>query len=245
LDLSKHSGDHRWPLCINDYSLSPARFAGSRVHTHHREWFAAEFERPVLLFSGGRTRFVHAGGGGEGGGRARVPFPVMHVRHRHNSRGPRLLRDSRWRRRRAVYRGPSVQEYHRRRAGVCRGDRPVASANRLKDHDAARAHRPGTQSTRCSAVPAGRAKARAKERVFLVPGRVRPVGSEQRPRLWASTNNRIPTGPTALVGCSRCPLDRANVWSTSQQRGRENPVHRLRAHAQRVGAAKNLLADGP
>ena len=45
----------------------------------------AEFERPVLLFSGGKDSIVHASPGARRRSRpARIPFPVMHVDTGHN-----------------------------------------------------------------------------------------------------------------------------------------------------------------
>src|SRR4029079_13952745 len=46
---------------------------------------AAEFERPVLLFSGGKDSVVMAHTAAKAFAPARLPFPVMHVDTGHNS----------------------------------------------------------------------------------------------------------------------------------------------------------------
>ena len=57
---------------------------------------------------------------------------------------------------------------------------PRASRNRLQTDDAARRHRASTGSTPCfGGARRDEEKARAKERVFSLPRRVRPVGPEE------------------------------------------------------------------
>ena len=67
----------------NDYSLSQLDSLESESIHIIRE-VAAEFERPVLLFSGGKDSLVMLALAEKAFWPARVPFPVMHVDTGHN-----------------------------------------------------------------------------------------------------------------------------------------------------------------
>src|SRR5215471_12868093 len=67
----------------NDYSLSQLDFLEAESIHIIRE-VAAEFERPVLLFSGGKDSIVMLGLAEKAFWPARIPFPVMHVDTGHN-----------------------------------------------------------------------------------------------------------------------------------------------------------------
>src|SRR6202046_2004306 len=66
-----------------DYSLSQLDVLESEAIHVMRE-VAAEFERPVLLFSGGKDSIVMLALAERAFAPARIPFPVMHVDTGHN-----------------------------------------------------------------------------------------------------------------------------------------------------------------
>ena len=67
----------------SDYSLSQLEFLEAESIHIMRE-VAAEFERPVLLFSGGKDSIVMLALAERAFWPAKVPFPVMHVDTGHN-----------------------------------------------------------------------------------------------------------------------------------------------------------------
>jgi sulfate adenylyltransferase subunit 2 len=151
---------------------------------------AAEFERPVLLFSGGKDSAVMLHVAVKAFHPARLPFPVMHVDTGHNFREVIEFRDRRVadgdlrlvvaRVQEAIDAGKVVEE-----------NGPRASRNRLQTAvllDAIEEHR-------FDAVFGGarrdEEKARAKERVFSFRdefGQWDP--KNQRPELWNLYNGR-------------------------------------------------------
>jgi sulfate adenylyltransferase subunit 2 len=151
---------------------------------------AAEFERPVLLFSGGKDSAVMLHLAVKAFAPARLPFPVMHVDTGHNF--PEVLE---FRDRRVAELGvrlvvASVQEAID--AGkVVEETGPRASRNRLQTT----ALLDAIEANRFDAVFGGarrdEEKARAKERVFSFRddfGQWDP--KNQRPELWTLFNGR-------------------------------------------------------
>ena len=67
----------------SDYQLSQLDVLEAESIHVMRE-VAAEFERPVLLFSGGKDSIVMLALAEKAFGPARIPFPVMHVDTGHN-----------------------------------------------------------------------------------------------------------------------------------------------------------------
>src|SRR5450755_2414152 len=67
----------------SDYSLSQLEVLEAESIHVMRE-VAAEFERPVVLFSGGKDSIVMLALAERAFAPARVPFPVMHVDTGHN-----------------------------------------------------------------------------------------------------------------------------------------------------------------
>jgi sulfate adenylyltransferase subunit 2 len=154
---------------------------------------AAEFERPVLLFSGGKDSIVLLRLAEKAFRPARFPFPVMHIDTGHNF--PEVLE---FRDRRVAELGErlivaSVQESIDK--GRVREEPGNPSRNRLQTTtllDAIAEHQ-------FDAVFGGarrdEEKARAKERVFSLRdefGQWEP--RSQRPELWALYNGRIRRG---------------------------------------------------
>src|SRR5215469_1066802 len=79
----RHTGVHLMAPLRNDYSLSQLdSLEAESVHIIRE--VAAEFERPVLLFSGGKDSIVMLALAERAFWPARIPFPVMHVDTGHN-----------------------------------------------------------------------------------------------------------------------------------------------------------------
>ncbi len=155
---------------------------------------AAEFERPVLLFSGGKDSIVMLALAERAFSPARIPFPFMHVDTGHNF--------------------PEVLEFRDRRVAELGGRLVVASvqesidAGRVVEETGRFASRNRLQTTtlldaiadnRFDAVFGGarrdEERARAKERVFSFRdefGQWDP--KNQRPELWNVYNTRIRRG---------------------------------------------------
>jgi sulfate adenylyltransferase subunit 2 len=173
---------------------------------------AAEFERPALLFSGGKDSIVMLALAEKAFWPARIPFPVMHVDTGHNF--PEVLE---FRDRRVAELGvrlviASVQESID--AGrVAEETGRHASRNRLQTVtllDAIEEHR---FDALFGGARRDEEKARAKERVFSFRdefGQWDP--KNQRPELWSLYNTRIRRGEHIRV----FPLSNwteLDVWS--------------------------------
>jgi sulfate adenylyltransferase subunit 2 len=155
---------------------------------------AAEFERPVLLFSGGKDSIVMLALAERAFAPARVPFPVMHVDTGHNFREVLDFRDRRVDELGVRLIVASVQDSID--AGkVTEETGRWASRNRLQTTTLLDA----IADNRFDAVFGGarrdEEKARAKERVFSFRdefGQWDP--KNQRPELWNIYNTRIRRG---------------------------------------------------
>ncbi|QVQ51405.1 sulfate adenylyltransferase subunit CysD [Spiractinospora alimapuensis] len=160
---------------------------------------AAEFERPVLLFSGGKDSIVMLRLAEKAFWPGPIPFPVMHVDTGHNFPEVMEFRD-----RRVAETGvrlivASVQEQID--AGVVR--EPTgrwASRNRLQTSallDALEHHR---FDAAFGGARRDEEKARAKERIFSFRdefGQWEPKA--QRPELWNTFNTRVAQGENIRV----------------------------------------------
>ena len=145
---------------------------------------AAEFERPVLLFSGGKDSILMLHLAAKAFWPARIPFPVMHVDTGHNF--PEVIE----------YRDRQVEKYRIRL--VVASVQASIDAGRVAEETGPRASRNRLQTTtlldaieehRHDAVFGGarrdEEKARAKERIYSFRdefGRWDP--RNQRPELW-------------------------------------------------------------
>ena len=205
---------------------------------------AAEFERPVLLFSGGKDSIVMLALAARAFGPARIPFPVMHVDTGHNFAEVLDFRD-----RRADELGlrlivASVQESIDAGKVVEESGR-WASRNRLQTTTLL----DGIAEHRFDAVFGGarrdEEKARAKERIFSFRdefGQWDP--KNQRPELWNIYNTRIRRGEHIRV----FPLSNwteLDVWHYIAREQLEIPAiyyAHQRAVFERDGI---LLADNP
>jgi sulfate adenylyltransferase subunit 2 len=227
----------------NDYSLSQLdSLEAESVHIIRE--VAAEFERPVLLFSGGKDSIVMLALAEKAFWPARVPFPVMHVDTGHNF--------------------AEVLEYRDRRVAEAGVQLIVASvqesidAGRVVEETGRWASRNRLQTTTLLDAIAGHQfdavfggarrdeeKARAKERVFSFRdefGQWDP--KNQRPELWGVYNTRIRRGEHIRV----FPLSNWTELDVWEYISRENleipPIYfgHTRSVFERDGI---LLADGP
>ncbi|HJY73577.1 MAG TPA: sulfate adenylyltransferase subunit CysD [Streptosporangiaceae bacterium] len=176
-----------------DYQLSQLDVLEAEA-VHVMREVAAEFERPVLLFSGGKDSIVMLALAEKAFWPARIPFPVMHVDTGHNF--------------------PEVLEFRDRRVAELGVRLIVASvqdsidAGRVAEETGRHASRNRLQTvTLLDAIEEQRfdalfggarrdeEKARAKERVFSFRdefGQWDP--KNQRPELWNLYNARIHRG---------------------------------------------------
>jgi sulfate adenylyltransferase subunit 2 len=231
------------PLMRTDYTLSQLDVLEAESIHVIRE-VAAEFERPVLLFSGGKDSVVMLALAEKAFRPARIPFPVMHVDTGHNFREVIDFRD-----RRAAELGvrlivASVQDSID--AGrVAEETGRWASRNRLQTItllDAIEEHR---FDALFGGARRDEEKARAKERVFSFRddfGQWDP--KNQRPELWNIYNTRISRGEHIRV----FPLSNwteLDIWEYIEREELELPSVYF-AHARTVFERDGiLLADSP
>jgi sulfate adenylyltransferase subunit 2 len=231
------------PTTHSDYQLSQLDILESESIHVMRE-VASEFERPVLLFSGGKDSIVMLALAERAFWPARVPFPVMHVDTGHNFAEVLEFRDRRVAEVGARLVVASVQDSID--AGrVAEETGRFASRNRLQTTtllDAIEEHR-------FDAVFGGarrdEEKARAKERMFSFRdefGQWDP--KNQRPELWNLYNTRIKRGEHIRV----FPLSNwteLDVWYYIQREELEIPSIYF-AHQRQVFERDGiLLADSP
>ena len=179
---------------------------------------AAEFERPVLLFSGGKDSIVMLRLAEKAFWPARLPFPVMHVDTGHNFDEVLAFRDARVAELGARLVVASVQESIDK-GRVTEETGPRASRNRLQTTTLLDA----IEENRFDAVFGGarrdEEKARAKERVFSFRdefGQWDP--KNQRPELWNLYNGRHRKGEHIRV----FPISNwteLDVWQYISQEG--------------------------
>ncbi|MBB5786261.1 sulfate adenylyltransferase subunit CysD [Jiangella mangrovi] len=183
-------------MTIHEYQLSQLDYLEAEAVHVFRE-VAAELERPVLLFSGGKDSIVMLRLAEKAFWPAPMPFPVMHVDTGHNF--PEVLE---FRDRRVAELGvnlvvASVPEAIER--GLV-AEEPNGSRNRIQTPVLLEA----VEKHRFTALFGGarrdEEKARAKERVFSFRdefGQWDP--KNQRPELWNLYNGRIHLGESIRV----------------------------------------------
>jgi sulfate adenylyltransferase subunit 2 len=227
----------------SDYMLSQLDVLEAESIHVMRE-VAAEFERPALLFSGGKDSVVMLALAEKAFRPAKIPFPVMHVDTGHNFSEVIEFRDAR-----AAELGvrlivASVQDSID--AGrVTEETGRWASRNRLQTVtllDAIEEHR---FDALFGGARRDEEKARAKERVFSFRdefGQWDP--KNQRPELWNLYNTRLRRGEHIRV----FPLSNwteLDVWTYIEREGLELPPVYF-AHSREVFERDGiLLADSP
>ncbi|MGH9185284.1 MAG: sulfate adenylyltransferase subunit CysD [Acidimicrobiales bacterium] len=220
------------------YELSHLR-ALEAESVHILREVAAEFERPVMLFSGGKDSIVMLRLAEKAFWPCRLPFPVMHIDTGHNF--------------------PEVIEFRDRRVAELGARLVVASVQasidtgRVVEEDGPRASRNRLQTTtlldaieehRFDAVFGGarrdEEKARAKERVFSFRdefGQWDP--KNQRPELWSLYNGRHKRGEHIRV----FPISNwteLDIWQYLAEEGIEIPSIYY-AHRRRVFRRDGML----
>jgi len=227
----------------SDYQMSQLDVLEAEA-VHVMREVAAEFERPALLFSGGKDSIVMLALAEKAFRPARIPFPVLHVDTGHNF--PEVLQ---FRDRRVAELGvrlmvASVQDSID--AGrVAEETGRHASRNRLQTVtllDAIEEHR---LDALFGGARRDEEKARAKERVFSFRdefGQWDP--KNQRPELWSLYNTRIRRGEHIRV----FPLSNwteLDVWSYIEREELDIPSIYF-AHERQVFERDGLLlADHP
>jgi sulfate adenylyltransferase subunit 2 len=227
----------------SDYLLSQLDVLEAEAIHVMRE-VAAEFERPVLLFSGGKDSIVMLALAERAFAPARIPFPVMHVDTGHNFAEVLDFRDRRVDELGVRLIVASVQESIDAGQVVEETGR-WASRNRLQTTTLL----DGIAEHHFDAVFGGarrdEEKARAKERIFSFRdefGQWDP--KNQRPELWNVYNTRIRRGEHIRV----FPLSNwteLDVWHYIARENLEIPAiyfAHQRAVFERDGI---LLADNP
>jgi sulfate adenylyltransferase subunit 2 len=179
-----------------NYQLSQLDILESEAIYIFRE-VIAEFERPVLLFSGGKDSIVMLRLAEKAFYPARIPFPVMHVDTGHNFPEVLEFRDRRVRELGVQLVVASVQEAIDNGSVV---EPPDGTRNRIQTPVLLSA----LEKYRFTAIFGGARrdedKARAKERIFSFRddfGQWDP--KNQRPELWHLYNGRIHPGESIRV----------------------------------------------
>jgi sulfate adenylyltransferase subunit 2 len=221
----------------------PQRYQLSQLQTLEAEAIfiirevVAEFERPVLLFSGGKDSITMLRLAEKAFHPARIPFPVMHVDTGHNFQEVLDFRDRRVEQLGVQLVVASVQEAIDNGSVV---EPPDGTRNRIQTPvllDALEKHR-------FTAIFGGARrdedKARAKERIFSFRddfGQWDP--KNQRPELWSLYNGRIHDGESIRV----FPLSNwteLDVWQYIQREGIELPSIYF-AHEREVFSRRGML----
>ena len=223
------------------YELSHLEALESEAIHIFRE-VAAQLERPVLLFSGGKDSIVLLRLAEKAFRPGRFPFPIMHVDTGHNfpeviefrdrligELGERLIvasvQDS-------IDRGRVVEETG-----------PRASRNRLQTTTLLDAIAEHGFDAAFGGARRDEERARAKERVFSFRddfGQWDP--KRQRPELWALYNGRIRKGEHVRV----FPLSNwteLDIWQYIDAGEARDPLDLLRPHPRGVRARRDALRD--
>ncbi len=205
---------------------------------------AAEFERPVLLFSGGKDSVVLLRLAEKAFYPGRIPFPVMHIDTGHNFPEVIAFRD-----RRAEAIGVRL---------VVRCVQDSIDRGRVQEEKGPRASRNRLQTTtlldaieefRFDAAMGGarrdEEKARAKERVFSFRDEFGQWDPKmQRPELWSLYNTRIRRGEHVRV----FPLSNwteMDIWQYIAREGLDLPEIYFAHRRMVIDRDGMLLAVGP
>ncbi len=220
------------------YELSHLRELESEAIHIFRE-VAAEFERPVLLFSGGKDSITLLRLAEKAFAPGRFPFPVMHVDTGHNFDEVIEFRDRRVEELGARLIVASVHESNDRgRVVEQRG--PRASRNQLQTVTLLDAIEEHSFDAAFGGARRDEERARAKERVFSFRddfGQWDP--KNQRPELWNIYNGRIHKGEHVRV----FPLSNwteLDVWQYIDEEGLEIPAIYY-SHRREVFARDGML----
>ncbi|HLH58367.1 MAG TPA: sulfate adenylyltransferase subunit CysD [Streptosporangiaceae bacterium] len=230
-------------LMRTDYTLSQLDVLEAESIHVIRE-VAAEFERPALLFSGGKDSVVMLALAEKAFHPARIPFPVMHVDTGHNFPEVIEFRDKRVAELGVRLIVASVQDSIDAGRATEETGR-WASRNRLQTVTLLDAIEDNRFDALFGGARRDEEKARAKERVFSFRdefGQWDP--KNQRPELWNLYNTRIRRAEHIRV----FPLSNwteLDIWEYIEREGLELPPVYF-AHARNVFERDGiLLAEGP
>ena len=157
----------------------------------------AEFEHPVLLFSGGKDSIVMLRLAQRAFHPARIPFPVLHIDTGHNFPEVLAFRDARVRELGVNLVVASVQDAIEAGTVV---EPPDGTRNRIQTPVLLDALERGGYTAVFGGARRDEDKARAKERIFSFRddfGQWDP--KNQRPELWGLFNSRIHAGESIRV----------------------------------------------
>jgi sulfate adenylyltransferase subunit 2 len=157
----------------------------------------AEFERPVLLFSGGKDSIVMLRLAEKAFAPGRIPFPVLHVDTGHNFAEVLEFRDRRVEELAVTLHVASVPDAIDK--GLVR-EAPDGTRNRIQTPVLLDAVEKGRFDALFGGARRDEEKARAKERVFSFRdefGQWDP--KNQRPELWTLYNGRVHPGESIRV----------------------------------------------
>ena len=219
-----------------DYRLSQLQMLEAESVHIFRE-VAAELERPVLLFSGGKDSLVMLRLAEKSFWPARIPFPLLHIDTGHNFQEVLDLRDTRAKELGVRLEVGSVQE--------------SIDAGRVVEQKGKYASRNQLQTTTLldtvekhqfdALFGGGRRdeeKARAKERVFSFRDEFGQWDPKvPRPELWNLYNGRINRGES--IRRSRCRTGPSSTSGTTSPRSSRAALHLLRTHAVGVRAERD------
>ena len=237
MDSSERAGT------TGQYQLSQLRNIEAQSIHIIRE-VAAEFERPVLLFSGGKDSVVMLHLARKAFWPGRIPFPVMHIDTGHNFPEVLNFRDRIVAEIEATLKVASVQEsIDTGRVAEETGADP--SRNRLQTRTLLDAITEFKFDAVFGGARRDEEKARAKERVYSFRdefGQWDP--KNQRPELWSLYNGRHGAGEHIRV----FPLSdwtELDIWQYVGEEGRELPSIYY-AHRRNVFRRDGmLLSEGP
>ncbi len=205
---------------------------------------AAEFERPVLLFSGGKDSIVLLRLAEKAFRPGGFPFPVMHVDTGHNFPEAIEFRD-----RRIAEIGErlivaSVQESieHGR---VDRRDRPARVAQRPADRDPAGCDRRARLRCRVRRRPPRRGARAGQGADPVLPRRVRPVGAEGAAAGAVEPLQRAHPQGRARARVPDLQLDRARRVAVHRRGGARGALDLLRPRTRGVRARRDAVRDEP
>ena len=207
------------------YELSSLQALESESIHIFRE-VAAEFERPVLLFSGGKDSVVMLHLASKAFWPAPIPFPVMHVDTGHNFPEVLAFRDRTVERLGLRLVVASVED------SIASGPGSRAAGRRTQpaadDHVARRAHRRRVRRGLRRCAPR-RGEGPREGAGLQLPRRVRSVGPEEpAPRAVVALQRPSPQG-RAHPDLPAVELDRARHLGLPRGRGRRAAEHLLRA----------------
>ncbi len=223
---------------VNRYQLSQLDTLEAEAVYIMRE-VVAEFEKPVLLFSGGKDSIVMLRLAEKAFHPARIPFPVMHIDTGHNFPEVLAFRDRRVSQLGVTLVVASVQEAID--AGTVT-EPPDGTRNRIQTPVLLDAVEKGGYTAIFGGARRDEDKARAKERIYSFRdefGQWDP--KNQRPELWNIYNARIHTGESIRV----FPLSNwteLDIWHYIEREGIEIPSIYFAHHREVVNRGGMLYA---